>query len=146
MSLLVGQEDLIPITLFYSSLKNKYGCTVVRVLDEKKAKEMLALPDASGKVKILNTKWRPQTWKDQNLLFKNSTVYNPSTGSRDVDWSIFRHQQLVQCLVDWDIADDANRPVPVTEDNINMLHASIANALSNKYAEVISLDEEEVKN
>ena len=145
MSLLVQEQDLINIIVHYTVATNKFNCKFVKVLDENNAKELLSTPEGAAKVKMLNTKWKPQTWQAQNELFANSTVYNPSNGAAEVNWSKFRDSQLKQCLVDWDLTDDSGRAVPVTADNINMLHASVANALSNKYAEATSLDEEEQK-
>jgi len=77
-------------------------------------------------------------------MFANATVYNPSTSQKEVDWGKFRDSQLKQCLVKWDLMDKDGREYPVTEDNINQLQATIANALSSKYGEAISMEEGEV--
>ena len=146
MSLLVQDKDLINIAVQYTVTQNKYGVKFIKVLDDKKAKEMLSLPDTAAKVKVLNTKWRQQTWLAQNELFSECTIYNPSTGNRDVDWTKFRDAQLKSFLVDWDLTDDTGRAYPVSEETINHLHAAVATALSNKYAEATSMEEGDAGN
>jgi hypothetical protein len=144
MSLLVGDKDLLTLVVYYSISTNKAGYKYVKVLSDKKAKELLKDDVKAKEVNALTTKWRPQTWQAQNDLFYNSKVINSVTQKPDIDWTKFRDAQMKHCLVDWDLSDDEGRPYPVTEENINSLHSAVANALSNLYAEATAIDEDEM--
>ncbi len=143
-SLLVTESDFIPIAVYYTVTKNRFGAKFVKVLDEKKAKALLADPTTADKVQTLNTKWRQQTWSAQQQLFANSNQYHPETGKSDTDWTMFSDQQLKSCLVDWDLADDDGRPYPVSGELIDQLHASIANEMLLQYRKAIMLDDASV--
>lgn len=145
-SLLVQNKDVIAITTYYQTITNKFGRSFPKIITEEAAKEAAKSPETSKKVNQFVTKWRPQTWQGQNQLYQNSTVYNPNTGSKEIDFSIYRTEMLKTCLIDWDLVDDNGRQIPVTEENISNLHANIASAIIDKYNEYIGLDEEEVKN
>jgi hypothetical protein len=146
MSLLVREDDFIPITVYYTSTTNSKGVTFVKVLEEKKAKEWLADPGKSDKVRALNTKWKQQTWSAQQQLFANSNSYNPVKGQHETDWTLFSDQQLKTCLIDWDMTDEEGRVYPVSPEIIDNLCAPVANELLFLYRRAIMLDDEDAGN
>ncbi len=94
MTPFVSDKDLISVSVFYSAGKNKFGFNTVKVVDEKKAKELMQSPDTAATIKTLNTKWRQPTWESQQKLYADFvTDVNAAIGQ----FSLFVF--ITQCLV-----------------------------------------------
>jgi len=146
MSLLSKQEEAVNIPLYYTEKKTKSGFNKVVVLDDDKAKKLMAVEDTKDQVKVLNTKWKVLTWKQQTEITKACTVYNPIEGVQDIDWFKYRDLRIKQCMVGWDMVDDNGVPVPLQDIAIDSLPADVVFALVMKYDEETSLTDEEEKN
>jgi len=145
-SLLSSQGQTIDLPLYYLERATKSGFVKVVVLEDDKAKKMLDDEKTKDDVKVLNTKWKVLTWKEQTEITKASTVYNPVDGVQDIDFFKYRDLRIKKCMVGWDMVDDKNVPVPLESNTIDMLPADIVISLISKYDSETSLTEEEQKN
>ena len=142
-SLFVSEESLINVAVYYMHVTNKRGVSLVKTMDETKAKALLQDPAKADKVKTVNGRFKPPTWSSQQKLFGQSARYNPAVGQNETDWSVFSDLQLKENLVAWDITDEDGREVPVTPERIDALPANIANDLLAGYRQSMSVDNEE---
>jgi hypothetical protein len=133
MPLFVNDEDSITITVYYTSQKNSSGVRITKMIDKKKAEEMLKIPEKAAIVEQLNCKFRLPTWAAQQKLFSESNVYDPALGAKDTDLALFSDLQLKKNLIGWDATDENGRELPVTSELIDMLPPSIANDILGQY-------------
>lgn len=139
-----GSEDnLIHIPVYYREKKNKAGQTFIQIVDDKKAKEALDKEDKT--LKIINTKWKPQTWQMYNLLINSSQSYNNLTGQNEFDGQKYQDNIFKNCLAEWDITDETGTPLPPSPQVLDQLPMHVARALIQKYDAFISMDEEDSK-
>lgn len=140
--LLEGNENLIHIPLYYKIKTNRFGVRQFKVFDDEEGRKLLekAEPD----VEVLNTKWKPQTWQMNNFLLKNSTSYDQASGSQQLDFTKYQDNVFTNCLVEWDMIDAKNQPVPVGSKTIGMLPSVIAQSLMRRYESSLRIDEEDL--
>jgi hypothetical protein len=143
MSLLIEDNDLIDIKVYYRARKSKSGAKRVEVLTPEKAKEMLADDEKKDQVDEANFKCKQPAWADQNRLFADSSRYNPQTGKETTDWSVYSDLQLKSSIVDWDLKDDNDREIPVSEDYIDRLPANIASEILAQYRKAVLIGDDE---
>lgn len=141
--LIGGDEDLIHIPLYFQIKKNKHGIRQFRIYKEDEAKNLMEKED--HKIEVLNTKWKPQTWQLNTHLLKNSTTYNQATGQNDIDFTKYQDNLFSTSLIEWDMVDDKNNPIPVSPTTIGQLPVAIAIELIRLYQNSTSLDEDEIK-
>lgn len=142
-NLISKEKNYIHIPVYYRIKKNKYGNTVVAVIDDKKAKEML--DKGNPEIQILNTKWISHTWQINNQLFSSSQSYNNVSGQSELDWQKYQDNMFKTCLVEWDMADENGNPITVTPESLDQLPFPVARELIKKYDKTDEFDEEEAK-
>jgi hypothetical protein len=142
-SLLVKDDELITIITYYSVATNKYNIKHFKILEEDKAKELLAKGDTS--VDSLTTKWIVPTWNSSSYVLRSSTFYNPADGNNRLDWSKYQENLFKTCLKEWDVTDNYGQPVPLSLEAIGSLPKDIAYALLDAYEKAISLEDDERK-
>jgi hypothetical protein len=144
MSLFLGEDDLLDIAIYYHSGKNSKGVRFLKILDEAKAKEWLQSPEKSHKVETLNAKFRQPTWASQQQMFSKSFVYNPGTGKKETEWTLYSDIELKANLVEWDVVDRDGRKLPVRAESIDSLPAAIANELLIRYRSLLAVEDDEM--
>lgn len=134
MSKLLVGNSLVEVKVFYKILPN--GNIYVN-------KETV-LPENEN-FECLTTKWAQTSWQAQSWLNKTSTTYNPETGIQEFNFISYQDNLLKSCLKEWDLKDEKDVNIPVTPDNINLLHSSIASELINRYMKLINPNKEDLK-
>lgn len=142
MSDLFTGNSLVEVELWYTVEKNKYGVPNITVVEDDEAAKLKADPLTKETVRVIRTKWRPQSWKSSNDLLSQSMTYNAVKQEADIDWTRFRDGRLKASLLEW--SGDDVKDVPCTAENINKLHASVAVALLEKYDKAMSGDKKEI--
>lgn len=82
-------------------------------------------------VKVINFRYRPLSFKDQNHIQKKAISVNNS-GQIVLDSGVLRREKMLSQLISWDIKDDNGKDVPVNADNIDSLDNTVATAISDK--------------
>ena len=142
MSVLVP-TSLFPIDIKYAEVKLKNGMTGIVVIDEG---DKDALKKYEGKTKDLHTQWQQPGWKENNDIVREANIWNDFTGSRDVDFYVYRALVIERFLKVWDVKDDKAQQVPCTKENIARLDIQIANAMVSKFLARNVPTEEDLKN
>jgi len=155
MSLISKKEQLMHIPLYYIE-KEVRGFTKIIILEEEKAKKMIAEQESKKeektkvKVECLNTFWKPLTWKEQNQITKLCQVTgNNAEGTPsiiDIDYFKLRDLRIKMCLKKWDMKDEEGKAIEANPTNIDLLSADVVYALSARYDEAMNLTEDEIKN
>jgi len=142
---LLNASNMVKIKLYYEEKELSSGVTKIVIFEDDEAKKLLESEDEPTKkrVQVLNTGWRSLTWKEQNDITKESMYYDHNQGMQDVDYFSYRDQRIKKCLKNWDLKDEAGRPVTCDADKIDQLPAEVVFALVNKYDAAVTLDEEE---
>jgi hypothetical protein len=144
MSVIVRDDDFVPVSINYLLTTNKYGVKRYRILTDEETEKVKQDEKLSAKLYTLNTKWKPQTWQDQNDLFTVSSFFNPQLNRQDTDWNKFRAVRLLKSIVQWDAMDEHGRILPLNDKNKSNLHSTLANALSNRFDEIMSVEDDEL--
>ena len=144
MSLLDGL-DLMEIKLYYKYIKVGSGKKLV-ILDDKKAKEMMADEEKAKEVEVLETKWAMLNWKEQNeVMGASSQAVDPMTGEKQFNFLVYRDSIVKKCLKSWNLTMN-EKPVPVTSDAIDRLPGPIVIDIYQKFEKYIEFTEEELGN
>lgn len=141
-SLLVKNDDLVTITIYYKIKTNKFNLKQYKILEEQEAKELISKGDTD--VDFLTTKWTIPTWQSNSHLVRSSTFYSPSEGLNRLDWSKYQDNLFKTCLKEWDV-EDGGKIVPITPDSIGSLPTVIAQTLLDKYEKCLVLEDEDKK-
>lgn len=147
MSDLFASNNLVSVDVCYTVEKNKLNFPSVTILTDEEAAKMKADPAQKDKVRVLMSKWRPQSWKTANDLLLQAQSYNFHTQEFEIDWTKHRDARLKTLLADWDgvdVKDAEGNAIPCTTENINKLHVAIALALLTKYDKLTTPDKEAV--
>ena len=147
---LLDSSDLITIKLCYV-LKTTDGSKKLIILDDKKAKQMLADPAKAADVETLTTKWSPLNWREQNDVSNEaSSEVNVATGEKQFNYNFYRDIVVKKCLKEWDLtitpAGGEPQPAPVTSEMIDKLPGAIVLTLHQRFEEAISYTESEMGN
>lgn len=142
-SLLIKNDDLVTLTLYYMVKQNKFGVRQYKIVEEDEAKKLL---QANSKdIDTLTTKWSVPNWHSNNHLARSSTFYSPSEGATKIDWNKYQDNLFRTCLKEWDVVDDEGKPIAITPETVGALPPLIATALLNKYDSCLSLEEDDKK-
>lgn len=142
-TLLIQNEELITLVLFFKTKVNKFGVRQYKIIDEEEAKGLLAKNDPS--VDTLTTKWVIPTWQTNTSILRQSTFYNPADGANKIDWSKYQDNLFKTCMREWDILDEQGNVMPVTSETIGNLPSIIATELLQMYEKSITMEEDERK-
>lgn len=142
-SLLVKDEDLITIILYYKTKTNKFGVRQYKIVDEEDAKSSIAKGDKD--IDSLTTKWVIPTWQSNSYIMRSSTFYSPSEGVNRLDYNKYQDNVFKTCLKEWDITDENDKVIPINGESIGNLPSIIANSLLERYEKALSLEEEDAK-
>ncbi|KKM75976.1 hypothetical protein LCGC14_1384820 [marine sediment metagenome] len=144
MSLLEA-TDLMTIKLYYEFKKVGEDQKLI-ILEDDKAEELLLDPIEEKRVEVLETKWSPLSWKDQNdvMAAANKNI-DPVSGERQFDFIVYRDSIIKRCLKSWDMKVN-DKDVPVNASNIDKLPAKVVIKLYDKYNDRINYTEDEAKN
>jgi len=145
MNLTDTDSQLVKITLHYRT-KDINGFQKVIIIEDEKAEEMLKDEKRKEEVNIFNTWWKILSWKDSNNITNNSKVQGKDAVPGELDFYRFRDLRIKMCMKKWDLKDDDGVDLPLTPDLVNKLPVDIILYLSNKYEQVIGIDEEELGN
>ena len=145
MGIVSKGEQLIKIPLYYKE-KDMGGVLKPIVLDDLKAKKMLADPEQAPKVNLINTYWKIVSWQDNNSIHKASERKEEKAVPGSLDWIRWRDLRLKTFLKKWDAKDEEGKDIPLDNETINSLDNDIAEALLDKYERVTEITEEEIKN
>jgi len=142
-SILVKEEDLITIILYYRTKTNKFGVRQYKVVDEEEAKASIS--KGEKEIDSLTTKWVIPTWQSNSFIMRSSTFYSPSEGVNRLDFNKYQDNLFKTCLKEWDIIDENEKPVPINSETIGNLPSIIANALLERYEKSLSMEDEDQK-
>lgn len=161
MSLLDLSDSTFNIQTFYKIRKTPERNRII-VLEEKDAKKTLSDENISKEEKesinILNTTWKPISWKEQNEILDRSTSevditskrgnMTNSAGDTKLQLNPYKIQEyrIKTALVGWDLKDDNGNPIPYRPELIDKLPVEIVMDMYNKYEFNVNLDEESEKN
>jgi len=135
---------LLDIKLYYIQKSVGTGKKLV-ILEDKKGEELLK--EGKEGVEVLETKWRPLLWQENNdVMEKASGSVNPQTGEKQFNFIAYRDAIVKKCIKEWNIKTDEGQPIPVISQNIDKLPASVVTNLYRKFETVIEYSEEELGN
>ena len=144
MSLQRSKNQEIHIPLYY--IEKEYpGYTKIMVLEEEKAKKIMATEDNKIKVSCLNTYWVSLTFGDSNFI-KNSSRINTPDGVPMLDVIKMRELKIKSALRKWDLKDANGADVPVSPAMVETLPDEIVDILLQKYMDITSISEYDEKN
>ena len=141
-----SSDSFITVKIYYLYKEDEFGKRVM-VIPDKKAEKLLSDIDEAKKkqVQILVTQWRQLSWRDQkNVIKQSANISDPTTGSINFDLYGFRDARIKACLKKWNLKDNAQNPIPVTPENIDLLPADIVFALQSKFDAAVEVSEEEM--
>jgi len=142
---LLDSLDLMEIKLHYKYIKVGNGRKLV-ILDDKKAEEMLLDEEKAKEIKVLETQWAMLNWKEQNEVMNvSSRVSDPVTGEKQFNFLVYRDAIIKKCLKAWNLTIN-EKPVPVTEENIDKLPGPVVVDIYQKFEKYIEFNEEEMGN
>ena len=137
------QPELLDIKVYYTFKKSATtGVKRVTVLDEEKGKQMLEAKDPD--IKVLSTKWKFASWKDQNKILESTTVVSPDTGMVRLNYITYRAARVKVFLVDWDMEHEGKK-IPVKSEFIDKLPENIVLNFFDQYEKLTGLDAEATK-
>jgi len=138
-------EDRFEIVVKYIEKKLASGGTSCVVVNNKEMEERYG-----AAVKQIHTQWIQPNWQETNDLIRKSTVPDPYTGQRQMDWTIYRQSLLEKYMKSWDIsipgADGKDMVVPCIPENINRLDPAIASSLVEEFVNRTTISDDELKN
>lgn len=138
-------EDRFEIVVKYMEKQLPYGGTSCVVVNSKEMEEKYG-----ALVKEIHTQWVQPNWQETNDLIRKSTVPDPYTGRRDMDWTLYRQFLLERYMKSWDITqegpDGKSVQVPCTVEYINKLDPSVAAALVEEFVRRTTISEDDLKN
>ncbi len=135
MSLLIDDKKLINLKFHYIETPDKYVSRFKFIQSQEEYEKNKDDPN----MKELNTGWRAITWSDHNHIYSPCLKYTTSSegvDSSNLDFIKYRDMKLKACLRQWDIKDETDRPVPVSDTTIDHLHPDVANELLNGFEKV----------
>ncbi len=141
------QEDggAVDILLYYQiKVDKKYGVKKIIILEDEKAKKLLADEEKKDDIQVLNTKWKQVSWSMQNNIINQSQRKDAVTGQLDIDWSKYRDTRIKKLLTDWDLTRKG-RKEPVSDKAIDGLPAEIVLALFDRYEKATLVGEDELE-
>jgi hypothetical protein len=133
-------KGLVNIPVYYRWAEGKYGNDQFQVLSLEEGKKAVAAGDDS--VEVLNTQWRSRSWRTMNSVSQSSYTYNPQTGMNDLDLLKYQDNLFKQCLVSWDLVDDNDQPIDITNDSLDEIPEDIVKTLIRAYDRLNVIDPE----
>ena len=141
---LLELDNFVEIKLYYMFKKVK-ATKKLFILEDIQAEKLLKNEEKKKDVGILNTKWKPLNWKEQNEVMDLSSQPDPKTGENQFKFVVYRDCVVKRCLKEWDIKENGVI-VPVTPARIDSLPADIVSTLFQKFEEINDYTEEQLKN
>lgn len=151
-------KNFISFETYYVEERKTHGNIVFHFinspleLDEWKSKGyQLKDPSKPINAKIiskLTTWWRRMTWKEQNVIFSKSLRQMAGTDGKlttDLDMIRYRDLKLKSCLKKWDLVDEQNNPIPISDDIVDSLDPTVAAELINTFERITEATEDEKK-
>ena len=136
--------NFVEIKLYYM-FKEVKATKKLFILEDIQAEKLLKNEEKSKNVGILNTKWKPLNWKEQNEVMELSSKSDPTTGESQFKFVVYRDAVVKRCLKEWDIKENGVI-VPVTPEKIDSLPANIVTTLFQRFEEINDYTEEQLKN
>ena len=137
-----ARDDYLSVLTIYIS--NQRG---VRVISDTKWAEIS--PNEQTKFKKFTVTLRALTWGETCDLQSKSSKVDKEMNQRLFDPEQFVKGKLRKIIAAWDFTEpvgDQEAPVPLTEENIDSLHSSVANFLLDQYRSRFEYDWEKEKN
>ena len=117
-------DEMFDIVVKYVEKKLKSGHTGVVVVRDLETEQRY-----KGLVKEIHTQWVQPNWMTSNDMIRTATRFDAEAGTRLIDWPLYRTLLLEKCMKQWDVVDEASKPVPCTKENIARLDPNIGAAL-----------------
>ena len=151
MALINSKPQEIAVKMYYREKQMPAGFTKIIIVPDEEAEKVLKdgekLEDKTlSSIQVLNTYWKILNWELQNKITEQSSFFNESTQTPDINVWRYRDLRIRQCLIKWDLKDDLNKDVPVNDIAISMLSGDVVLTLLSKYDEAVTLRPEERKN
>ncbi len=106
-------------------------------------------PDSEKIIKVIKTWWTRMTWKQTNEINAKCLTQNTQADGDvkiNIDAIKYRDIKLKCCLKKWDLMDENNREIPVTDVVIDQLVPEMAQSLISSFERVTEPTEEQLKN
>lgn len=100
-------------------------------------------------IRKLITYWKTMSWKDQNNILSKTlrhTTKPDGTVMTNLDPIHYRDLKLKTCLKKWNVLNENNSPMEVTEKAIDNLHPQVAQELLDSFERVTEASEEDLGN
>lgn len=137
-------DDLINIKLYYMIKKTETNQQLV-ILEDTQAIKLLKDEEKTKEVEIIETKWKPLSWKEETNTMRSSLQkIDPISQNTNFDFYLYRDTIVKKCLVEWNLTKDG-KSVPVTLENIDSLPALIILNLYSKFETTTNYDVTELK-
>jgi hypothetical protein len=130
--------DLITVDLNYKIIKLKSGLIKIEIIKDEDLEKLQSDPVKSKNIKTIKTKWKIENWKEANTLLQKALKYNHVTDKNDFDNLLFAELKVKTLLVQWDLKDENDKPIPCEEKNIFQLHPTIISGLLDKYTDILN--------
>jgi len=138
--------DLVTIKLYYIIKETELGKKLI-ILEDEKVEELLKDEERKQEVELLETQWKSLNWKEDTEVMRVSTSsIDAVTGTSGWNFYKYRDSMVKKCLKKWNLRDDEENEVPVTEENIDNLPSSIILGLYDKFNNLINYTDEDLKN
>jgi len=148
MSLLVDGQRFITITYYYLEFQKQLGNITISNFKFLNTKEMYEKHKNDPNLKVLNTGWSIPDWSQQQMLLRQSTVYETlpdGTPNARIDFLKLQDMTLRTFLKTWDLKEK-DVLVPLDGDTIGRLHPIVAKELLEGYEAITSVKENDLKN
>ena len=141
---LLDDTNLVTIKLYYTYKDSDSGNKLVVIKDED-IEGLLKDEEKSKSVEILDTQWKPLTWKEQNdVMQMASRDIDLTTGEKQFNFVVYRDAMVKKCFKKWNIKNNG-MDIPITPENIDRLPSDIVLLLYQKFEKFIEYSGEELK-
>jgi len=159
-------KQLIAIDSYYIQKKKIHGNSIFHFIkskdeleywqDKEYILESNVPKDENGKptvpadkiINILQTHWKPLSWRDQNTVFTKSVrqVQRPDGSfSAEIDTIAYRDQKLKTCLKKWNEKSEDGQVLEVSDGLIDNLNPVVAQELLSAFEKVTEPSEDDLK-
>ena len=99
----------------------------------------IEITDKTPESQVVETHWKRLTWKEQNKIHSISLC--PTMGPNgkvyyELDSIIYREMKMKICLKNWNIKDENDELIPLTDNAIDNLDIEFATALLRQFEEI----------
>jgi len=129
MKITVSKTDTFDVRVYAYSVDGEIGAT----------HDKSDLPENVDETEEVKFVFRRPSNFDSNTILKESRVNGPDESNLKLDISLLQDAILRKLLVDWDVKDDNNEKLRLTQGNINILHPDIARAAASGCMDKVKL-------